>query len=91
MARNLAVLTLLIVLDVSTFAQYGTAPNNYYPDKYNGSTFTGVVTEVAGDEITLTYTKDNKTETFKGRFEVACSYRAPTVVVRCHPTSPAAQ
>jgi hypothetical protein len=54
-------------------AQYGTAPSNYYPDAYNGSTFTGVVTGTKDDQITLTYTKGAKTTTFVGRFEKPCS------------------
>jgi hypothetical protein len=55
------------------FAQYGTAPNNYYPDKYNGSTFTGTVTEAKDDQITLKYTKGSKVDIFTGRFETSCS------------------
>ncbi len=54
-------------------AQYGTAPNNYYPDNYNGSTFTGTVAETKDDQITLTYAKPDKTDTFIGRLETACS------------------
>jgi len=54
-------------------SQYGTAPNNYYPDKYNGSTFTGTVAETKNDQIALTYAKADKTDTFIGRLETACS------------------
>jgi hypothetical protein len=54
-------------------AQYGTAPSNYYPDKYNGSSFTGIVTAASNDQLTLTYTKGSKTETFTGRLEAGCS------------------
>jgi len=61
------------LLSMAAVAQYGTAPNNYYPDKYNGSTFTGTVTETEADQITLTYTKGSKTETFIGKFEAGCS------------------
>ena len=58
------------------FAQYGNAPNNYYPDSYMGATFTGTVTEVKDGEITLTYTKKDKSQTFRGRLEADCN--APT-------------
>ncbi len=73
MDRYFTVATLFLALAPSLLAQYGTARSNYYPDKYNGSTFTGLVTETAGDQITLTYTNGNKTDTFTGRFEAACS------------------
>ena len=63
-----------LVLCVSAMqAQYGSAPNNYYPDKYNGSTFTGAVTRAQGDEVTLTYSNKGKTDTFTGRLEAPCS------------------
>lgn len=73
MLRNLTETMIVIALASAATAQYGTAPNNYYPDKYNGSTFSGVVTETTDDELTLTYTKGDKTDTFTGRFEAACS------------------
>jgi len=49
-------------------AQHGSAPNGYYPPGYTGDTWTGVVsaTDDATREITLTYTKGDKTETFTG-------------------------
>jgi hypothetical protein len=53
--------------------QFGTAPNNYYPDKYTGSTFTGTVAEVNGEQITMTYTNRDQTDTFTGHFEENCS------------------
>jgi len=62
-----------VLASTTLFAQYGTAPSNYYPDKYNGSTFTGIVTAADNDLLTLTYTKGNKTETFTGRLEAGCS------------------
>ena len=73
MARQLSMTMLFIALSKLVMAQYGTAPNNYYPDKFNGSTFTGVVTDTANDQLTLTYTNGNKIDTFTGRFETACS------------------
>jgi hypothetical protein len=73
MSRHTAVGTIIIAFAVAAAGQYGTAPNNYYPDKYNGSTFTGVVAQTANDQVTLTYTKGDKTETFTGRFEAPCS------------------
>jgi hypothetical protein len=47
-------------------AQKGTASLGYYPFGYNGDTWTGVVTAVDNDkrEITLTYSKGSKTQTF---------------------------
>ena len=53
--------------------QYGTAPNNYYPNNYGGSTFTGTVTEAKDNQITLTFTKGSKTDRFTGLFETGCS------------------
>ena len=49
-------------------AQHGTAPDGYYPLGYSGDKWTGAVTSVNDDtrEITLTYTKGDKTETFTG-------------------------
>ena len=73
MLRHLTVVAIIAACTMAGAAQYGTAPNNYYPDKYNGSTFTGVVTETSEDRITLTYTHGNKTDTFTGRFEAPCS------------------
>ncbi len=54
-------------------AQYGSAPNNYYPDNYAGATFTGEVTAASGNQITLIYKKKDKTDTFIGQFETNCS------------------
>lgn len=62
----------LLFASVAT-AQYGTAPNNVYPDKYNGSIFTGIVAQTKDDQITLTYAKTDKTETFIGRLEAPCA------------------
>ena len=54
-------------------AQHGTAPNGYYPFGYHGDIFTGEITAANGNEITLTYTKGKKTQTFVGRFETSCN------------------
>lgn len=64
-------------LSIMASAQYGTAPNNYYPSSYNGSIFKGVVTESKDDQITLTSARGNSTESFTGRFETSCS--VPTI------------
>ncbi|HEY6302678.1 MAG TPA: hypothetical protein VIX14_06380 [Terriglobales bacterium] len=71
MLTGFAVAIFFFITTAAT-AQYGTAPNNY-PDKYNGSTLTGTVAETEDDEITLKYTKADKTDTFIGRLETACS------------------
>jgi hypothetical protein len=73
MTRTLIGVSLCAFFAVLAAGQYGTAPNNYYPDQYNGSTFTGVLTETKDDKITLTYTKGGKTDLFTGRFEAGCS------------------
>jgi hypothetical protein len=69
-----ATLLALLLASVSRlFAQYGTAPPNYYPATYGGTTFTGTLTATEGDQITLTFTKGSKAQTFVGRFETACA------------------
>ena len=60
-------------LSIFAFAQYGTAPTNYYPVDYSGTLFTGVVTGATANQITLTFSKGSKTETFTGLFETGCS------------------
>jgi len=75
--QKLVIAGLLAVgLGTSAVAQYGSAPNNYYPNGYMGTTFTGTVTEVKDGQITLVYTKNDKTETFMGHLEADCN--APT-------------
>lgn len=51
-------------------AQHGTAPSGYYPFDYHGDTWTGTVlaTNNLTHEITLTFRKKDKTETFVGIF-----------------------
>jgi hypothetical protein len=59
-------------------AQHGTAPNGYYPPGYAGDTWTGEVTDVNDTtrEITLTYRKKNKMETFTGALELGYKVRS---------------
>lgn len=66
-------LMVVIFLPIITYAQYGTAPNNYYPDNYNGATFTGVVADTKDNQVTLTFAKGSKTDTFTGSIEGGCA------------------
>jgi hypothetical protein len=52
----------------AAFGQHGTAENGYYPPGYQGDTWTGVVVSASEqtDEITLSYTKGGKSQTFIG-------------------------
>jgi len=70
---TLTQLLLSLLLSIMAVAQYGTAPNGNFPANYNGDTFTGVVTAAEGDQLTLTYTKGSKTETFVGKLGAGCS------------------
>jgi hypothetical protein len=54
-------------------AQYATAPNNYYPEGYHGATFTGTITQINNDTLTLTYTHGNKTDAFEGYVATQCN------------------
>jgi hypothetical protein len=54
-------------------AQYGSAPNNYYPVGYHGATFTGTIAQTNNETITLTYTHGNKTDTFEGYVAAPCN------------------
>jgi hypothetical protein len=64
----------LSVFSVSSFAQYGTAPQGGdFPASYNGDTFTGTVTATEGDQITMTYIKGSKTDTFIGKLGTGCA------------------
>ena len=70
---NKAILVLLLMLICSTVAvaQKGTAEPGHYPMNYNGDTWTGEVTGTNDDtrEITLSYKKKDKKETFTGVLE----------------------
>jgi hypothetical protein len=74
--RVAAFLTIVTLLPINMSAQYGTAPNNYYPENYNGSIFTGVVTDTADNHVTLKFTNGNKTDSFTGVFQTGCSVPA---------------
>ena len=58
----------LLLAIVAASAQHGSAPPGYYPMGYAGDTFTGTITAVNPDtrELTLTYSKGEKTENFVG-------------------------
>ena len=57
-----------MLVPIAGRAQHGTAENGYWPMGFNGDTWTGVVSSTNDEtrEITLTYTKQDKTETFVG-------------------------
>jgi hypothetical protein len=58
--------TLLLLTSPWVAAQHGTAPAGYYPHGYFGDTWTGEVVSVDDTtrEITLSYSKKNKIQTF---------------------------
>jgi hypothetical protein len=62
-------------------AQYGSAPNNYYPQGYHGATFTGAVAQMNNDAITLTYTHGSKADTFEGYVAARCNLPATRATV----------
>jgi len=70
-----ALLALLVFLCTRTgFAQYGAAPNGYYPSGYGGDIFTGIVSavdEMTG-QITISFHTKKKTETFVGHLQKSC-------------------
>ena len=59
---------LVLILLSRARAQHGSAADGYYPFGYAGDTWSGEVTSTNDDtrEITLTYNKGSKTETFTG-------------------------
>lgn len=63
-----SLLIALFAFASSAFAQHGTADNGYYLPAYAGNTWTGVVVSANGQnrEITLSYTKNGKSQTFIG-------------------------
>ncbi len=69
-ARTLFYLVMLATA-AGAAAQHGTAPPGYYPIGYAADTWTGEVTATNDTtrEITLTYTKGQKVETFTGVLE----------------------
>lgn len=58
----------LLVFASSAFAQHGRAGNGYYPPGYDGDTWSGQVVSVNEQtrEITLSYTKNGKSQMFVG-------------------------
>ena len=58
----------ILLLPVSVVAQHGTADNGYYPNGYNGDTWSGVVSSVepATKAVSLVYTHHGKTAVFEG-------------------------
>jgi len=69
----LAIVLTLAFLVPAALAQYGNAPNNYYPATYSGAIFTGTVSANKDDQVTLTFNNQGKVETFAGRLEKSCS------------------
>ena len=61
-------LSICMFFPLLTHAQHGTAENGYWPMGFVGDTWTGVVSATNDDtcEITLTFTKGDKTQTFTG-------------------------
>jgi hypothetical protein len=68
MRRCLLSLAFFLSFSTPLLAQHGTARNGYYPEGYQGDTWTGVVTSVNPQSfaITLEYKKGKNTETFIG-------------------------
>jgi hypothetical protein len=66
--RTLGALFITLLLATAISAQHGTAKSGYFPARYNGDTWTGVVSTVneTTGEFTLTYTKGDKTQTLIG-------------------------
>jgi hypothetical protein len=62
-------------------AQYASAPTNYYPQGYHGATFTGTVSQMNNEAITLTYTHGSKTDTFEGYVAAPCNLPATRTTV----------
>ncbi len=73
LAQRTALLCTLLYVSIAALGQRGSAPNNYYPDGYNGDIFKGVVTDTGDNQITLAFQDGNRTETFTGQFERGCS------------------
>jgi hypothetical protein len=86
MRRHIALAALLLFPTIGA-AQFGTAPSNYYPNNYGGSVFRGVVTENIDNQIVLTFTKGDSTQTFTAPFETGCS--VPTTPPGGPPIMPA--
>lgn len=68
MIRFFICLSFILLITGLGTAQKGTAEPDYYPMGYSGETWTGEVTAVNENsrEFTITYAKENKTQTFIG-------------------------
>jgi hypothetical protein len=68
MSKIMALISFSLLLPLFAQAQQGSAEPGYYPMGFNGDTWTGVVSSTNDEtrEITLTYTKHDKTQTFVG-------------------------
>jgi hypothetical protein len=68
MRKAVLVVGFLFLAGTLAQAQHGTASPGYYPPGYSGDTWTGTVTSVNDQtrEIALTYTNNDKTESFTG-------------------------
>ena len=77
MLKSLRILLAVCFLSNPVLAQYGSAPNGYYPHSYFGATFTGTLEVTKGDpqEITLVYSKGAKSERFVGKLETPCHWK----------------
>ncbi len=64
----------LFIFASAAFGQHGTAEIGYYPAGYQGDTWTGVVVSASEQtgEITLSYAKGGKSQTFVGVPEAGC-------------------
>jgi hypothetical protein len=71
MRRFFHIFLLLFATCPAVSAQHGTAEDGYYPDHYSGDTWTGIVASVSDNtrEVTLTFTRGAKTESFVGILE----------------------
>jgi hypothetical protein len=78
MLKCLVTVLTACVFSLPSLAQKGVAPNGYYPNSYFGATFTGVLQPETGElqEITLVYTKGNKSENFVGKLASPCSWKS---------------
>jgi hypothetical protein len=74
MMKILMTMAIIIVSAGLASGQKGSAESDYYPLNYHGETWTGEVTTINSEtrEITLTYTKKDKTQTFIGVLEPHC-------------------
>ena len=71
MRKILLPLAAIVAFASLALGQKGTAEPDYYPMGYSGDTWTGEVTQTndATREITLTFSKKDKTQTFIGALE----------------------